>query len=194
RQVGRERRALGAALLLDDLHQHHLAPLDDLLNLVLPAQSRHALRHLLHGVGPTHRFDHFIFAFGVAIDLGDVVAGSAFALLARAGGIGHVGRRLGCVLPVLVVAVLVVVFVLVAFVLLGLVRPGFVVVDGDRLGRAARFELSEFDRRLRGGRGGGRLLRGVRGGGVCGPLPRGGAGGGLPPPRPPAPLVRGPPP
>ena len=36
REIGRQRRALVAALLLGDLHQHDLAALDDLLDLVVP--------------------------------------------------------------------------------------------------------------------------------------------------------------
>ena len=42
RQIGGERRALVAALFLDHLDQQHLTPLDNVLNLVTPAQ-RHAL-------------------------------------------------------------------------------------------------------------------------------------------------------
>ena len=75
REIGRERRALGAALLLDHLHQHHLPALDDLLDLVLPARAIGALRHLLHRVGAADRFDDLFLALGaVAVDLGDVVA------------------------------------------------------------------------------------------------------------------------
>ena len=50
RQVGRERRALVAALLLDDLHQDHLAALDDLLDLVAARAAARARRQLLEGV------------------------------------------------------------------------------------------------------------------------------------------------
>ena len=38
REIGGQRRALVAALFLDDLHQHHLAALDDFLDLVLAAR------------------------------------------------------------------------------------------------------------------------------------------------------------
>ena len=62
RQIGGQRRALGAALLLDHLHQHHLPALDDLLDLVLPARARHALGHFLHGVGAADRFDDLFLA------------------------------------------------------------------------------------------------------------------------------------
>ncbi|ABC63446.1 hypothetical protein ELI_06770 [Erythrobacter litoralis HTCC2594] len=41
-EIGRQRRALVAALFLDDLHQHHLAALDNVLDLV-PATQRLAL-------------------------------------------------------------------------------------------------------------------------------------------------------
>ncbi len=51
RQVGGQRRALGAALFLDHLHQHDLAALDDLLDLVLAAIARRAIGHLFHRVG-----------------------------------------------------------------------------------------------------------------------------------------------
>ena len=57
REIGGERRALGAALFLDHLHQHDLAALDHLLNLVLAAEARHALLHFLHGVGAADEFD-----------------------------------------------------------------------------------------------------------------------------------------
>ena len=50
RQIGGERRALAAALFLDDLHQDDLAALDDLLDLVGAHAPARALRHLLHGV------------------------------------------------------------------------------------------------------------------------------------------------
>ena len=48
RQIGGQRRALVAALFLDDLHQQHLAALDDVLDLVATAQ-RHALAAQLVG-------------------------------------------------------------------------------------------------------------------------------------------------
>src|SRR5439155_20015489 len=85
REIGRERRALGAALLLHHLHQHHLAALDHLLNLVLPARAIHALRHFLQGVSAADRFDDLLLGAGAAaVDLGDVVG--AFAAGALAGG------------------------------------------------------------------------------------------------------------
>ena len=95
REIGGERRALGAAFLLDHLHQHHLPALDHLLNLVLPAQPRHPLGHFLHGVGAADRFDHFLFALGaVAVDLGDVVVGRRGGSFGRAGaGLAGLGRR-----------------------------------------------------------------------------------------------------
>ena len=50
RKICRERRSLVAALFLHDLHEEHLAPLDDLLDLVLPPQPLRATRHFLHRV------------------------------------------------------------------------------------------------------------------------------------------------
>ena len=50
RKVGRQSRALVAALLLHDLHQDHLAALDDLLDLVAARTPARARRQLLHGV------------------------------------------------------------------------------------------------------------------------------------------------
>ena len=50
RQVGGERRALVAALLLDDLHEQHLAALDHFLDLVLARARLAALRHLLQRI------------------------------------------------------------------------------------------------------------------------------------------------
>ena len=43
RQIGRECRALVAALFLDDLHQHDLAPLDDFLDLVVAGRQARPL-------------------------------------------------------------------------------------------------------------------------------------------------------
>src|SRR3546814_1447010 len=48
-EVGRQRRALVAAFFLDHLDQQHLAPLDDILDLVAAAQRHAALARL---VGP----------------------------------------------------------------------------------------------------------------------------------------------
>src|ERR1700709_1616791 len=50
-----------AALLLDHLNQHHLATLDDFLNLVLAAGTEGALRHLFQNVIATDGFDDFLF-------------------------------------------------------------------------------------------------------------------------------------
>ena len=61
RQIGGQRRALVAALFLDDLHQHHLAALDDFLDLVLAARTEGALRHLFHDVVAADGFDDFLF-------------------------------------------------------------------------------------------------------------------------------------
>src|SRR6185312_17495341 len=60
RQVGGERGALVAALFLHDLHQHDLAALDDLLDLVLAARTVGALRHLFQHVVATDGFNLFL--------------------------------------------------------------------------------------------------------------------------------------
>ena len=59
RQIGGQRRALVAALFLDDLHQHHLAALDDFLDLVLAARTEGALRHFFQHVVAADGFDDF---------------------------------------------------------------------------------------------------------------------------------------
>src|SRR4029077_16860167 len=104
RQVGRQRRALGAAFLLDHLHQHDLAALDDLLDLVLAAVTRRAVWHFFHGVGAADGFDDFGFlvaavfaavvatvvAFGAGV--GAVVAlGVSMDAVALFVGVGSVG-------------------------------------------------------------------------------------------------------
>ena len=61
REIGGQRRALVAALFLDDLHQHHLAALDDFLDLVLAARTEGALRHFFHDVVAADGFDDFLF-------------------------------------------------------------------------------------------------------------------------------------
>ncbi len=142
REIGGERRALGAALFLDDLHQHDLPALDDLLDLVLAAQPRHALRHFLHRVGAADRFDHFVLALGaVAVDLGDVVAGCcrraasaaaaslswSFMTFSRSAVLGRLAAVAG-------------------------VQGRSVVSGRDRLRGAARCESRELDRRLGGDR------------------------------------------
>ena len=65
REIGGQRRALVAALFLDDLHQHHLAALDDFLDLVLAARTEGALRHLFQDVVAADGFDDFL--FGVVV-------------------------------------------------------------------------------------------------------------------------------
>ena len=65
REIGRERRALVAALLLHDLHEQHLTALDDFLNLVVPAQPLRAARRLVHGVA-ADLLDRLAFAFVIA--------------------------------------------------------------------------------------------------------------------------------
>src|SRR5262249_11929694 len=80
REIGGERRPLGASLPRDPLTTHDLAALDPLLNLVLPARAIHALGNFLHRVGTADRFDDFLLgARTAAVDLHDVVAGRALA-------------------------------------------------------------------------------------------------------------------
>ena len=68
RQVGGERRALVAALFLDDLHEQDLAALDDLLNLVLAAQRAvPPLGHFLEGVGAPDLLDDRLDLFRIAV-------------------------------------------------------------------------------------------------------------------------------
>jgi hypothetical protein len=62
REIGGERRALVAALFLDDLHQQDLPALDDFLDLVLPAVLAGTLGHIFHGVAATELLDLILFA------------------------------------------------------------------------------------------------------------------------------------
>ena len=57
RQIGGERRALVAALFLDDLHQQDLAALDDFLDLVVAARRLAAVAHFLQRILGADRFD-----------------------------------------------------------------------------------------------------------------------------------------
>ena len=118
RQVGGERGALVAALLLDDLDEQHLAALDDLLDLVGAARLAAALRHLLHGVLDADRFDRRrlggfldrLDAFAhrrlrrlvVALLVAIAAAGLGLAAVLPAGGV--VGGGLLAVMPLAVVA------------------------------------------------------------------------------------------
>ena len=88
REVGGQRRALGAALFLDDLHQHDLAALDHFLDLVGTAVvARRAIRNLFHRVGAADELDDlflFVMAVGVALIVsgrwrGAVLAGGAYS-------------------------------------------------------------------------------------------------------------------
>ncbi len=88
REIGGERSALGAALFLDDLHQHHLAALDHFLNLVLAAEARRALLHFLQRVGAADGFHRFLFVVVVAV----AVLGLR---LARRRRLGALRRKLG---------------------------------------------------------------------------------------------------
>ncbi len=88
RKVRCERRALGAALFLHHLHQHHLPALDDFLDLVLAAVARRAIRHFLHGVGAADRFDVLrLFVVAVVMTIILAIAGCGDVL-----AIAFVGR------------------------------------------------------------------------------------------------------
>ncbi len=87
REICRQRRALVAALFLDDLHQHHLAALDDFLDLVLTAGPEGALRHLFQCVVAADELDDVLFFLVVFV----LVIG----LLARCDGRGVVMRGEG---------------------------------------------------------------------------------------------------
>ena len=63
REIGGQRRPLRAALFLGDLHQHDLAALDDLLDLVLPAEP----------VGPAPVFLRLVAAVGPGVGFFGVV-------------------------------------------------------------------------------------------------------------------------
>ena len=60
REIGGQRRALVAALFLDDLDQQDLAALDDFLDLVLPARWRAALGQLLERVVAAELLDDLV--------------------------------------------------------------------------------------------------------------------------------------
>lgn len=59
RQVGGQRGALVAAFFLDHLNQHHLATLDDFLDLVLAARTEGALWNFFQNVVAADGFDDF---------------------------------------------------------------------------------------------------------------------------------------
>ena len=60
RQIGGQRRALVAALFLDDLDQQDLAALDDFLDLVVAADRLAAVAHFLERVLGADRFDFVV--------------------------------------------------------------------------------------------------------------------------------------
>ena len=101
REIGGQRRALVAALFLDDLHQQDLAHLDDFLDLVA-ARARFARRtdvFLIVVIG--HRFDIAVLVGGIGLGRGlvFVVLGLDLGGIAGLGGVvrsrfgrGHVSR------------------------------------------------------------------------------------------------------
>ena len=68
REIGGERCALVAALLLDDLYQQHLAALDDLLDLVLARARLSSLRQFLERVLGAYALDLLVLASSTAVD------------------------------------------------------------------------------------------------------------------------------
>ena len=98
RQIGGQRRALVAALLLDDLDQQHLPALDHFLNLVLAAQPLRPPRHLLQRVA-ADLFDR------LAVVLRPLLAARADALLRPAFEGGHFLFVFAVVVAALVVGV-----------------------------------------------------------------------------------------
>ena len=90
RQIGRQRRALVAALFLDDLHQHHLAALDDFLDLVLTARTEGALRHLFHDVVAADGFDDFLLGLVAVVFIVVILVamrGDGLSVVIRCGGL-----------------------------------------------------------------------------------------------------------
>src|SRR5262249_3529995 len=84
RQIGGQRRAFGAALFLDHLHQHHLPALDDLLDLVLAPIARGAIRNFFQSIGAADGFDDlFGRLFFLAIALTRLGRERIFSVLAR---------------------------------------------------------------------------------------------------------------
>src|SRR5262249_61872243 len=108
-----------AALFLDGLHQHHLAALDDFLDLVLPAIARQPLLHLFERVA-ANRIDDFLLDYVGSSAVG--LAGCRFSSDFRDLGLGRF-RRIGCFrrsmhgLGVLVLMTVVVIVMMIAVVL-----------------------------------------------------------------------------
>ena len=94
-QIGGQRRALVAALFLDDLDQQHLAALDDVLDLVAAAQLLALLAKLVGGAFVDRRAGR---------------AGADFVPLSLALGLGIAGVLAGILGDVVVIVVVVVIF------------------------------------------------------------------------------------
>src|SRR6202045_4847727 len=145
RQVGGQRGALVAAFFLDDLHQHHLAALDDFLDLVLTARTEGALRHLFQHVVAADGFDDLFlglvaFVFIVVVFVARP-GGGLFALLRRGGLAGGVRGVLAAMFgvrrlfaPIFLVAMLVMAVIFVRF-FAGFCRGR---LDGGRIGQGHR--------------------------------------------------------
>ncbi|OIQ76201.1 hypothetical protein GALL_421230 [mine drainage metagenome] len=143
RQVRRQRGALVAALFLDDLHQHHLAALDDFLDLVLTARAEGALGHFFQHVVAADGFDDFF--FGLVAFVFIVVAFAAIRRGVLFGGVFGMlpatvfsVRRvvgMGCVFACFFLVVSLVMSILVvSFRADGSLRRGSVCLDGSHIG------------------------------------------------------------
>ncbi len=102
RQIGGQRRALVAALFLDHLHQHHLAALDDFLDLVLAARAECAFRNFFQHVVAADGFDEFFLGIFLAVVLVVFFARSGRGLFAVTGFAGFLAgvRGMGGVIGV----------------------------------------------------------------------------------------------
>src|SRR5690606_3087440 len=81
RQIGRQRRALVAALFLDHLHQHDLPALDDFLDLVVAAKQAPAARQLIERVLRAHHLDGVLLAAVIAVVIVIVIIAVALGIL-----------------------------------------------------------------------------------------------------------------
>ena len=100
REIGGQRRTLGAALLLDDLHQHDLPALDHLLDLVGAEQLGAAPRLLAHHVrrlllGVLAHLDGLVFLVLAVLAVLAAGPGIALTLAIRLGSTAAPARRLG---------------------------------------------------------------------------------------------------
>src|SRR6202045_4472933 len=160
RQIGGQRGALVGAFFLDDLHQHHLAALDDFLDLVLTARTEGALRHLFQHVVAADGFDDLFLGL-VAFVFIVVVFVPFFAGFCRGRldggriGQGHRRQRLArvslgaSVIRVLVIRVIVFIvgMLMIMLMMLVIMIPGIIMVM-LRIGAAIALGVLLFGRRV----------------------------------------------